>query len=279
VAPKKLSYNQIVNKALQELSQSGLNDPVQVAQWAERLRAAADGSFKPLNQVKTDVTKYFTTIYNRATRPRKPPRVTKSAPQQTIIRRYDRSNLSKEAKLELDRRIVSSIALIKLNREISAASAAKTLIGWHSSITPEGESHTKVPVSTVAKDLKRIPYEENRVIIDQGHKLVASLHDIVSRNSGAIAAIWHSHAHQIGYDSRPEHAARQDAIFIIRGSWADKEGLIKPAQSPGYTDQVEAPAEFPFCRCHYQYVFNLQDLPRSMLTQKAIDFLSNKRAA
>jgi hypothetical protein len=35
----------------------------------------------------------------------------------------------------------------------------------------------------------------------------------------------------------------------------------------GFTDDITAPAQEPFCRCYYRWLFNLRDLPDEMLTQ------------
>lgn len=261
------TYTQTVRQAVQDVAQPGDQvNPSSIAETAERLRRAASGSFKPMEQVSQEVRDYYTSLYNR---------VANKRTTKPIVARYTRAALSRAAREELQKKIESSVALIKLNREVAVAETMRRFVGWASSVPPDGAA-TAGETKRIVKSLKQLPYIERRVIIDQGHKLVASLENVVSVEAGAIAAIWHSHAHQAGYDFRVEHAAREGKIYLIRDSWADKQGLVKPIN--GYTDDQEMPASLVNCRCTYQYLFNLKDLPSAMLTQKAKDILAGKRA-
>jgi len=65
-------------------------------------------------------------------------------------------------------------------------------------------------------------------------------------------------------------------VFLIRGSWAQRRGFVK-AGPAGYTDQVEKPGEFVFCRCTYTYLYHLRELPQDMLTKKGAAELDRVR--
>jgi hypothetical protein len=264
VLPKLPSYEKLVRDAVRAYAQSNSGDMDAIL---ARLRRAAEAQFKPMEDVGKDVHKYYGALYKRTTAKPAGPR---------NVPRYTRSNLSIAAQEEVHKKVISSIALIRLNREEAVAITQRRLAGWLSSIPPDGEV-PKNEIPQIAKALKQLPYVERRVIIDQGHKLVSSIEDVVNRESGAIAGIWHSHVHQAGYDFRPTHAARDKKIYLLRGCWADIEGLVKPIY--GYTDEMTMPAEEVNCRCYYQYVFSLKDLPPEMLTQKAKDMLAGAHAA
>jgi hypothetical protein len=122
-----------------------------------------------------------------------------------------------------------------------------------------------------------LPFIERRVIVDQGHKLTASIHEIVAIDGGAIAGIWHSRWREIGYDYREDHKDRDRRIYVIRNNWALKRGLMRLAGRE-YTDQITQPAEEVFCRCHYEYLYTLRDLPPDMLTTKGREELVAARA-
>ena len=86
--------------------------------------------------------------------------------------------------------------------------------------------------------------------------------------SGAIAAVWHDRGeHDHGYDARPEHLARSGKLFLVRDSWAMTDGLVRKGGLQ-YTDEIEQPAELPFCSCTYQYVTSPRSLPDTVLTAK-----------
>jgi hypothetical protein len=42
---------------------------------------------------------------------------------------------------------------------------------------------------------------------------------------------------------------------------------MKPSKA-GYTDEITQPAEEVYCRCYYEYIYNLDALPAVMLTKK-----------
>lgn len=104
-------------------------------------------------------------------------------------------------------------------------------------------------------------------MIDQGHKFVSALNDLVATDGGAIAARWSSNWRQPGYHYRKDHKERDGEIYLIRGSWAQAKGLVKPGKA-GYVDQTTRPGEEVYCRCDYVYLYNVSDLPAEMLTEK-----------
>lgn len=262
--PKPPTYDQIVRRIVKDASHNGVSGGMD--DLMARLRHAAMDSFKPWPRVTNDVTRYFNTLYQREVRKKR---------GQGDVQRFTRDNMSYRSKEILNSKIESSLSLIRLNREISVAEAEKRLVGWMSSVPPGGTDVDLPDTKKIVKSLKQLPFEERRVIIDQGHKLTSSLNEVLSIEAGAIAAIWHSHVHQVGYNYRPDHAIRDGKVYLIRGSWADIKGLVIPVH--GYADEMTQPAEEPFCRCYYQYRFNLKDLPSNMLTQKAKDILAGKR--
>ena len=190
------------------------------------------------------------------------------------------ASIKPKLRAELDRRILASARLIKLNRQASIERTLQRFAGWATSIPIGGTTHSKR--SDVMKAARRgiasLPFEERRVIIDQGHKLVSTIDDIVATDGGAILAIWrHVKERPPAYDARPDHVARHGKVFVIRDNWAIKKGLMKLAGAK-YTDEVEAPGELVFCRCRYQYGYTLRDVPPAMLTVAGKQALADARA-
>jgi hypothetical protein len=169
---------------------------------------------------------------------------------------------------ELDRRVAVSADLIKIRREESMAATLRRFKGWVSSIPPSG---TPTPPSDetnlLMKEFRKVRFEANRLNIDQGHKLNASLNATLAEGTGAIAAIWHSNWRQTNYKYREDHKERDLQVYTIRGNWAQEKGLMKVGPA-GYTDEITQPAEEVYCRCWYQYIYNLNRLPQAMLTEK-----------
>jgi hypothetical protein len=89
-------------------------------------------------------------------------------------------------------------------------------------------------------------FDERRVLVDQGHKLISAINRTVAEEGNAIAGTWHSHWRQAGYDYREDHKERDDHVYAIRGNWAIKDGLMKVGPA-GYSDEITQAAEEPFC--------------------------------
>ena len=94
---------------------------------------------------------------------------------------------------------------------------------------------------------------------------MSNINEIVAVDNGAIAARWHSHWRQAGYNYRKDHKERDDNVYVIRGSWAHEKGYIKPIH--GYTDEITSPGEEVFCRCNYVYLYHLRQV-KHLLTKK-----------
>jgi hypothetical protein len=184
------------------------------------------------------------------------------------VSRFTIERLKPKLRAELDRRIMASSSLIKLNRKQMMEQTRQRFAGWSTSI-PIGGSRA-VDKREVAANLKKsfsaLSFDTRRVLIDQGHKLTSELNNIIAVDGGAIAGIWKSHFRQAGYNARPDHAARDGKFYAIRDSWAMKAGLMN--KGAGYTDEMTKPGEEVFCRCAMQFVYALRDLPPEMLTHK-----------
>ncbi|WP_249206361.1 hypothetical protein [Burkholderia multivorans] len=178
---------------------------------------------------------------------------------------------------ELDKRVRASVDLIKLNRERAVEQMLQRFAGWTSSIPDGGSRAIEKPEvrEDIAKSVRQLRYEERRVSIDQGHKLMSSINAVIAEQTQAIAMMWRSHWRQAGYDYRPDHKERDKRFYVVRGSWALQQGLI--TKGDGYLDEITQPAEEPFCRCYGVYVNNLRDLPPEMLTEKGRRALEETR--
>jgi hypothetical protein len=152
------------------------------------------------------------------------------------------------------------------------------LSGWATSI-PVGGSEVvdkRDVKSHIAEPVQKVRYQDRLRMNDQGHKLVSAVNAVIAQQTGAIAAKWRSHFRAPGYDSRPDHAERDGKIYLIRGSWAHEQGLVK-AGPAGYTDEITEPAQEVNCRCFYTFLGALRDLPPEMLTERGRKLLEETR--
>lgn len=252
-------FSEVLRKAIADFEAHGFDNEERLEHWRRQLESAAVGHTTITSE---NLRRTLRSVYSA--------QVTNGGLLRVHnIPAWKLSQLAPKLQAELERRLMASAQLIKLNREEMVARTIRRFSGWATSIPAGGSKAVdrKETADIVKKSLKSLPFEERRVMIDQAAKFKAQLSDMVATGTGAIAAVWRSHYRAAGYDYRPDHKERDSQTYIIRGNWALENGLMKPAGHK-YTDEQTMPAEEVFCQCRYKYIFNLRDLPDEMLTDK-----------
>lgn len=253
----------ILTLAINDMAQHGYDSVQRVEYWTEQIRRAAESTLKTKAQMQQMLQDALQAVYHKM--------VTKQGALKFNpgVARFTLKRVAPTLRAELDRRIMASANLIKMNREQAIEKTLQRFQGWSTSIPKGGAADPEKDKTKaeIRKPLARLPFTERRVLIDQGHKLGAAINSVVAEGGGAIAAMWRSNFRQPGYDYREDHRERDSIIYLVRNSWAQSQGLVKPGEA-GYTDQITQPAEEPFCRCRYIYLFHLMQLPADMLTAK-----------
>lgn len=273
-----MSFFETLTAAINDIAMHGFDSEARLQYWAGQLRQSAKANWVSMRVLEESLKRVLVSAYSRL--------VDKGGilREHPTVSRFTLEQVKPKLRAELDRRIMASANLIVLNREAAIEKTIQRFSGWTTSIPAGGAPRTVDKTETktdIRKALKALPYEERRVLIDQGHKLHSSLNSIIATDGGAIAGYWHSHWKQRGYNYRVDHKDREGAgtvpkCYAIRGSWAMSQGLIN--KGDGYTDEMTQPGEEVYCRCSYRYVYNLRDLPKAMLTKKGQDALDEVRA-
>lgn len=267
------SYYDVLTAAVSDMAEHGYDSAERLAYWQRRLRDAAEASLAPDADMTMMLRERLTRIYTGMVDGGELARFHPG------IQRFTVDKLRPHLRPLLDRRILASADLIRLNKKQAVEKTLQRFAGWSTSIPPGGaaEPDKRRVKKDIRKSLTQLPFEQRRVLIDQGHKLVSSINDLVATDGGAIAGEWHSHWRQPGYNYRPDHKERDLRVYAIRGGWAMNQGLM--TKGAGYVDEMTRPAEEPFCRCSYRYLYNLRQLPEDMLTRKGRDELDRVRRA
>jgi hypothetical protein len=242
----------------------GFDSEDRITEWVRRIREAAERDLTPMSVMEAELKRILLLRYSRTIESGQIWKMHPDVPLFTIAR------VKPKFRGELDRRMAMSRNLIKLNREQAIARTTQRFAGWASSI-PAGGSKVveRNPVKTdIRKALAQLPFEERRVAIDQGYKLISSISNIIAKDGGAIAAEWHDHGvDDRSYNARPDHLDRSGRIYAIRKNWAMEDGLMK-AGPAGYLDDITQPGEEVFCRCVVFYIYAIRRLPDDMITEK-----------
>ena len=259
-----MSLSETLSEAIRYFADHGYSDDSQLAYWMQRIRAAIPAG-KPATQMADAALRG---VYAKAMRHAK-----KYHPG---IERFGIEQVAPRLRPLLQARILASADLIKLHREQAVEVTMRRFAGWATSQPPGGSPVAFMDVRKhIGKRLQQSTFEERRMLIDQGHKLISAVHQTIAEGNGAIAAEWH-HVHQANYDARPEHEARDGKVYLIRDSWAHSQGLVKP-NAQVYTDTYEQPGQAVFCRCRYTYLYSLSRLPADMLTEKGKKVMEQTR--
>ncbi len=248
--------------ALEEFRRTGYDSRDRLNYWLGQLRIAANRVLPSPEQsrrtIQAALGKMFRDATSKAGFKRAHPALTQYALQR----------MGPKLAPILERRIMASADLIKLHREQSIEKVLQRFSGMVTSI-PEGGTRsfdTRKDKAAIGKSLRQMSFEERRVVIDQGHKLIANVNQTVAEDNNALGFFWR-HIHQAHYDARPDHEARDGKFFALRGNWAIEAGLMKRGPNP-YSDEIDTPSVAPYCRCWAVWVYNIRDLPDDCLTEK-----------
>jgi len=257
------SFYDVLTAAVIDLCERGYDSPERVAYWVNRLRATAQRTMMSDAELTRHLTATLRALYRE--------KVEKGGILRLHagIQRFTLERIAPRLRAELDRRILAASALIRVNREEAISTTLRRFAGWSTSIPAGGsDAVDRREVKTdIRKPLRSLSFQERRVAIDQGHKLVANISEILATDGGAIAGVWRSNWRQAGYDYRPDHKERDGQAYMVRGNWALDRGLVKVGLE-GYVDDITRPGEEVFCRCQYQWIHSMGRLPDEMLTER-----------
>ncbi|WP_080483993.1 Hint domain-containing protein [Burkholderia cenocepacia] len=236
------TFHDVLTEAIRDITEHGYDDPGRLQEWLRRLRFAAMADLPTDAEMRNRMQTAMDAVFHRTLSKTGALRYHPGVPRFTIER------LAPSLRPELDKRVRASVDLIKLNRERAVEQSLQRLAGWVSSVPAGGSRAVDKPEvrESIAKPIRQLRYEERRVSIDQGHKLMSSINAVIAEQTQAIGAKWRSHYRDKSYNARPDHAERDSKIYLVRGSWAHEQGLVKPGPA-GYTDQITMPGEEVFC--------------------------------
>ena len=237
-----MTFYETLRAAIRDFSEHGYDSEERLTYWSEKIKQAAIDSLVPQHVMEQSLRSSLGLVYRRL--------VDKEGLLKSHlgISRYTIEKVKPQLRAELDRRVLASANLIKLNRSQMVDLTLRRFQGWATSVPLGGSEAIDMAdeVQRIKKTLASQTFEQRRVAIDQGHKLAAAINDIVAKDGGALAAVWHSRWRAPGYNYREDHKDRDEKAYAIRDSWAFKQGLVKAGEA-GYTDEITRPAEEVYC--------------------------------
>lgn len=264
------SFYQVLTEAINHFATHGYTSQSELERWVKLLKDSINRHLGGTAQYETAIRRSLKNIYSRQM-------VSKSALKQNAgVSAFSVDLLKPTVRRELERRMLASTNLIKLNRQEAVATTLRRFQGWATSIPKGGSDAVDIrkEKAAIRKPLSKVTFQERRVIIDQSQKFAASINASIASGNGAIAATWHSRWRTAGYDYREDHKDRDGKVYAIADNWAIRQGLMKVG-SHGYTQDMTQPAEEVFCQCRYTYIYSIDYLPDDMLTEKGRKLLES----
>jgi len=265
-----------VADAINDFVENGYDSPQRVDYWSHLIRQAAlvemGSDIEIAARLRGSLDDLFRRLVDNGELLRRHPGVS----------RFTLERVKPALRAELTRRIMAATDLIKLDRENAVGLMERRFRAWMTSLPVNGTNvkGVKVPINVnVRKSIASLPYYQRRLVIDQGAKFTANLSEILAVDGGALAAEWRHIAPRASYTPRPEHVARDRQWYLIKGSWAHQQGLVKPGRN-GYWDDVPDKAGMLInCSCWIIWAHALRDLPDEMLTARGRAELARIRKA
>ena len=265
-----MTFFQVLTLAIADMVSHGFDSASRVEHWIFEIKKSLKTQVLPPRDLEQMVYRALTNTFERTLRTHRG--------RHALTNKVIVSQMTPQLRTEMNKRMMATMQLLQASRDETLAKVVRNFTGWATSI-PEGgtaQAKQREEKARIRRILTRIPNQEKRIILDQSYKLKTAMDDLIAKESGAIAAKWYDRGeHDITYDARKLHLDRSGTIFTIRNSWAHQQGLIKAPN--GYTDDFEMVGEFPFCKCHYEYFYRIEDLPKQFLTVTAKNVLKSKK--
>lgn len=254
------AFYKTLTEAIDDVLHSG-NTPARIALWERELARSAEQSLGSPGALVGKVRRNLDGVYGRLV---ERGGITKNH------RGVDKAAVAKLRPVlssQHARATAEAVDAVFANRDATIERTIKRFREWAES---DAENRA-VAKKQIRQFMASLPSRERHIIVDEENRLKGELSDIVADHAGAIAGMWRSKWRMPGYDYRPEHKARDELVYVVRGSWAMQDGLIRAPH--GFTDDHEKPGEWRYCKCGYDYVYKLSALPETMLTARGRAYL------
>lgn len=210
------------------------------------------------------------------------------------LRGYTLDDIRPDLRKELQKRTYEALSKIDIDDKELMNKLEDIFVHW---VVDEPDKAGEKSEKNLKKRLKLTKEEKEkrkkiqRIMIDQSMKLQSNLDNIIARSHQAVGFIWKTRRDDkvagnpagkypnVDKNStvHGDHYSRQDKIYFFRdNNWALENGLLDKAN----IEYAEFPDGLPGqplnCRCYASYIYDLYDLPASMLSVKGIRYVRQR---
>ena len=251
-----MAFLKLLREAAKHFTQHGYTSQADINHWRVRLLTAAEQHLDP-EDAHRRIGRTLSNAFYRAIG------AGRIAKKHGGVHRWSIERLEPKLKDELQRRIFASQELVEGDKRIALERIQNRFLGLATAGANPGEA--QAAASAIGKAARDAKASARMVAVDQTKKMVTAMDEVIAEDGGSIGGVWNA-MWDIERKHRPEHAARHGKFYVRRASWADSQGLLKHPN--GYMDQEDMPGTLINCRCEYDYIYDLADVPDEFLTVK-----------
>jgi len=266
-----MRLSDILQSAITDIAVNGYNSEITINRWLMRLQNSLKNYSAGLPQARSLIDKSMTNEFNRQFFDFRGNPTSKFLQRNRGIDAFTLQRLRPKAQAKLQERIIQNANLIVLDRDAAIADTLKRFQGWTvGQVAKQALTKTDVKeqAETILKPISNSPanFVKRLRVIDQNAKMVAAVNDVIANDGGALAMTWHqnwsANPREKGTSEKTNHKQFDGKTFIMRESWAVKEGLLKKGELPFYEDLGTTPGHEVYCGCTASYDYSLTALYR-----------------
>ena len=190
---------------------------------------------------------------------------------------------------QLRERINASLSLIK-TLDANRMNVLQTrFLGWLTSQNNEGTGQPKLrEVMGVEKLIRKNDKHYNMILKDQTRKMIGNFDNIIAEQYNALGFFWKtrrdnrvvgkpSGKNPKGNKMHGDHYDREGKFYFYKANWATKRGLINKSHKDFHWAVFEdgLPGQPINCRCYAYNIYELEDVPRELLSEKGKEYLES----
>lgn len=263
-----MKFDDVLRAAITDILTNGFNSEIQLMTWLMKIQSALQPFRVNLSSSRSLAAKELDKALKQAFSD------SSIAQKHSGINKFTLERLRPNAQRMLEERIKANANLIILRRDIAINDTLSRFSSWAISGAKESVLESK---KSIKKPIAQADYIERRQLIDQGHKLNAAINESIAKDGGAIAMTWYQHwtanPREKGHDAQSNHKQFNGKTYIIKDSWAVRDGLLTAGNLDYLEDIGTMPSQEINCVCTGVYIYSMTSLYRKRpdaFTQKAL---------
>ena len=196
---------------------------------------------------------------------------------------YNLKDISPEFRKILEKRVLNSLNAIKIKDKKLLLDLESRFVNFMLDDKEKTMRNLQENLK-VNETLKHSKHYVRNILRDQTQRMNDDIDYINGKLNGAVGLIWHtqndnrvvgnpSGLYPKGNELHNNHYKRDNVFFALRDSYATQQGLLKAEVFESLED-ISKIGRAINCRCDYEYLYDLRDVPSMYLSKKGIDYIN-----